>query len=136
MQEMSRPCTTSRKEPTMEVLSVELSRSLKENVKTQLLKKICYYYNRITLIVREPLSKLKTKKFIKWENETDKNMEGFLHTFVAVKIIKSKLMAFAVNSHFFVDSTVCQLADDGYKYNKFFWRFLAFHSCFRHFLRG
>ena len=79
-----------------------------------------------TIIVREPLSKLKTKKFIKWENVSDKNMTES-RAFVAVKIKKSKLMAFAVNSHFFFNSTVCQLADDGYKYNKFlgvFWHYI------------
>ena len=79
-----------------------------------------------TIIVREPLSKLKNKKFIKWENESDKNKNN-THDFVAVTIEESKLLAFAINSSFIVETTVCQLADDGYKYNKFlgiYWHYL------------
>jgi hypothetical protein len=79
-----------------------------------------------TIIVREPLSKLKKKKFIKWQNDSDKDMEE-THDFVAVTIKESKLLAFAINSSFIVETTVCQLADDGYKYNKFlgiYWHYL------------
>ena len=79
-----------------------------------------------TIIVREPLSKLKKKNFIKWQDEADKDMEE-THGFVAVAVKESKLLAFAINSSFIVETTVCQLADDGYKYNTFlgvYWHYI------------
>ena len=83
-------------------------------------------FSNQALIVREPLSKMKNKKFVKWQNEADKNKET-THPHVAVQIEGAKMVALAVDDSFSVDRTICQLADDGYKFNSFlgiYWHYL------------